>query len=56
MGTNAIEKPNRLGVWGHSMVNPLPGITRKRRKREASKKRRAIEREELQRTIDDCGR
>ena len=33
-------KPSRLPVWGDSLVNKLPGITRKRRKREASKKRR----------------
>jgi hypothetical protein len=33
-------KPNRLYVWGHGMVNKLKSLTRKRRKREASKKRR----------------
>jgi hypothetical protein len=34
------HKPNRLYVWGHGMVNKLKSLTRKRRKREASKKRR----------------
>lgn len=33
-------KPNKLDVWGHGMLNKLKGQTRKRRKREASKKRR----------------
>lgn len=45
---NPIEKPNRLGAWGHSMMNQLPGSTRKRRKREASKKRRVIGRREVE--------
>lgn len=40
-------KPNRLQVWGDSLLNQLPGVTRKRRKREASKKRRNALREEL---------
>jgi hypothetical protein len=48
---NPTEKPNRLGVWGHSMMNQLPGSTRKRRKREASKKRRVIERREVERRV-----
>ncbi len=34
--------PNRLDVWGDSMMNKLPSRTRQRRKREASKKRRVI--------------
>jgi hypothetical protein len=37
-----------LGVFGDSMTNKLPGSTRKRRKRDASKKRRVLERGELQ--------
>lgn len=41
-------KPNRLSVWGDSLLNKLPGISRKRRKREASKKRRV----QLKREID----
>ncbi len=32
--------PNRLNVWGASLLNKLKGETRRRRKREASKKRR----------------
>ena len=40
-------KPNRLNVWGDSLLNKLPGITRKRRKREASKKRRVQLRRDL---------
>ena len=35
-------KPNRLSVWGDSMMCGLKGPGRTRRKREASKKRRAI--------------
>ena len=33
--------PNRLAVWGHSMLLRLSGRSRTQRKREASKKRRA---------------
>jgi len=44
---NAHTKPNRLSVWGDSLLNKLPGISRKRRKREASKKRRAQLNKEL---------
>jgi hypothetical protein len=40
------HKPNRLYVWGHGMVSKLKSLTRKRHKREASKKRRqALKRE-----------
>jgi len=38
--------PRKLNVWGESMMNKLPGISRKRRKRSASKKRRALLRRE----------
>jgi hypothetical protein len=39
--------PRRLKVWGDSMMNKLPGLSRKRRKRHASKKRRqALARED----------
>jgi hypothetical protein len=48
------EKPNRLSVWGHSMTNQLPGTTRKRRKREASKKRRVLQRSEILRRLADA--
>ena len=41
-------KPNRLnGVWGDALLNKLPGISRKRRKRDASKKRRVMLRRDL---------
>jgi len=39
---------NRMDVWDHSMLNKLPGRSRKHRKRIASKKRPA----RLQRKID----
>ncbi|ESZ89366.1 hypothetical protein [Congregibacter litoralis] len=42
-------KPNRLAVWGHSMLNKLSGRSRTQRKREASKKRRAALKRELDR-------
>jgi len=54
--SNQQAKPNRMQVWGHSMLNKLPGISRKRRKREASKKRREIAREDLQHRIGDSAR
>jgi hypothetical protein len=53
---NRNEKPNRLGVWGDSMLNKLPGISRKRRKREASKKRRVIELCELKSQTEEVRR
>lgn len=56
MNSNATEKPNRLGVWGHSMVNQLPSVSRKRRKREASKKRRVLARQELGQRQAEAGR
>ena len=51
MTASATEKPNRLGTWGHSMVNQLPSVSRKRRKREASKKRRVLARRETARRV-----
>lgn len=42
MNTRNDTKPNRLAVWGHSLLNKLPGRSRKNRKRTASKKRRAL--------------
>ena len=42
MNTRSDTKPNRLAVWGKSMLNKLPGRSRKNRKRAASKKRRAL--------------
>jgi len=35
-------KPNKLNVWGDSMMNQLPAASRKNRKRTASKKRRVV--------------
>ncbi len=42
-------KPSRLKVWGDSMLNKLPSISRKRRKREASKQRRVQLKREMTR-------
>ena len=39
---NRETKPNRLDVWGKSLLNKLPSVSRKRRKRQASKKRRVL--------------
>ena len=45
--TSKSTKPNRLPIWGDSMMNNLPSASRKNRKREASKKRReALRRED----------
>lgn len=38
----SLTKPNRLDVWGDSLLNKLPSITRQKRKRVASKKRRVL--------------
>ena len=38
--------PNRLRVWGNSLLNKLPSRSREQRKREASKKRRVALRKE----------
>ena len=35
-------KPGRLSVWGNSLLNKLSSRSRKRRKREASKRRRSL--------------
>jgi|GEM_PF-1435680 len=35
-------KPARLDAWGDSLLNKLPSISRQKRKRTASKKRRVI--------------
>ena len=35
-------KPNRLKIWGDSLVNQLKGLSRKARKRRASKVRRQL--------------
>ena len=35
-------KPNRLDVWGDSMMNKLSSQSRKKLKRQASKKRRTL--------------
>lgn len=41
-------KPNRLDVWGDSLLNKLPSVSRQRRKRSASKKRRVILNRDIQ--------
>jgi len=50
------EKPNRLSVWGHGILNKLPDISRKRRKREASKKRRILQLQEVQQRAEELSR
>ena len=47
MGKNREVKPSLLEVWGDSMLNQLKALTRKRRKREASKKRRVLLKQEV---------
>ncbi|MHC4844516.1 MAG: hypothetical protein ACYTEE_12025 [Planctomycetota bacterium] len=39
-------KASRMNVWGDSLLNKLPAGTRKKRKRDASKKRRIILRQD----------
>lgn len=39
--------PHRFDIWGDSMLNKLPSVSRKRRKRDASKKRRLALRREF---------
>lgn len=43
---HSATKTNRLAVWGDSLLNKLPSQSRKKRKRLASKKRRALLRSE----------
>ncbi|MEM1445476.1 MAG: hypothetical protein AAGF84_05425 [Planctomycetota bacterium] len=35
-----LTKANRISDWGNSLLNKLPAISRRRRKRHADKKRR----------------
>ncbi|MBO6740623.1 MAG: hypothetical protein JJ916_12275 [Phycisphaerales bacterium] len=45
-------KPSRIkGIWGDSLLNKLPAISRKRRKRDASKKRRVLMRRDLEQRL-----
>ncbi|MBI2824773.1 MAG: hypothetical protein HYX69_08810 [Planctomycetia bacterium] len=46
-------KPNRLDVFGDSMLNKLPARSRRQRKRQASKKRRAMFHSRGNETMDD---
>lgn len=52
MYTRPDTKTGRLDVWGDSLLNKLSGRSRKRRKREASKKRRAALKHEQNRYVD----
>ena len=52
MYTRPDTKTGRLDVWGDSLLNKLSGRSRKRRKREASKKRRAALKRERLRDAD----
>lgn len=47
-GRNHNDKASRLSDWGNSLLNKLPSLSRKRRKRLADKARRQAERRELQ--------
>lgn len=49
--SNRAAKPGRMKVWGDSMLNKLPGISRKQRKRHASKIRRRDEKDDLRRAM-----
>jgi hypothetical protein len=53
MASRGGDKPNRLDVFGDSMLNKLPGISRKRRKRQASKKRRVKQQSDLKTSQDE---
>ena len=44
------DKPAKLKVWGNSMLNKCTSLLRNRRKRDASKKRRQLDK---QRTLED---
>jgi hypothetical protein len=48
-GKRGHDSADQLTNWGDSMMNKLPSLTRKRRKRDASKKRRSNEKQELRR-------
>jgi hypothetical protein len=48
---HSATKTNRLTVWSDSLLNKLPAQSRKKRKRQASKKRRAMLRSEDARAI-----
>lgn len=46
-GRDPNDKPNRLADWGNSLLNKLPSLSRKRRKRVVDKARRQAERRAL---------
>jgi len=49
------DKAKTLTNWGNSMLNQLPAITRNRRKRDASKKRRLQSKREVTRALGENG-
>lgn len=40
-------KPNKLNVWGNSMLNKCKSLLRNRRKRDASKRRRQVDKKRI---------
>lgn len=42
------SKARRLSVWGSSMLNKCTSLLRNRRKRDASKKRRLIDKKRIE--------
>ena len=47
------ESASKLAVWGNSLLNKLPSVSRKRRKRAADKKRRRIAKKEIENSVDN---
>lgn len=49
--THKRDKTAVLTDWGNSLLNQLPGVSRERRKRQASKKRRRGDSAEISREM-----
>jgi hypothetical protein len=47
------EKSSSLTDWGASLLNKLPSVSRDRRKRDASKRRRERARKAVGKALDD---
>ena len=50
--TNKIEKSQNLTNWGTNLLNKLSAISRNKRKRDASKRRRKNDKEEVNKQIN----
>lgn len=46
------DSSRKLASWGNSLLNKLSAITRNRRKRDASKKRRELAKQEVGQELD----